>query len=256
MGFKKDPRYHDMVRKGVAGATRLIAVSSQVKEEVEALYETPPGKVVTLLNGFNQEIFRPMEIPVAELCDELGIEGDPKKLISFVGKLTDFKGVDVLLDAAAIYEKELPDTATLIVGFGQLDESLRAQAEKNGLQRIHFLGHRSQPVVARIYAAASVSAVPSRIEPFGLVAIEAMACGTPVVATNAGGLPDFVNDEVGGLVEMENAEALAARIIDEVNNDTKKTKGPAAAKYAIDGFSWSGVTHKMIDLYETVLASS
>ena len=73
------------------------------------------------------------------------------------------------------------------------------------------------------------------------------------VATNAGGLPDFVGDEVGGLVEMENAEELAARIIEELRENSKRTKGRHAAEYALAGFSWSGVAGKMVHCYEQIL---
>lgn len=256
MGFRKDQRYRARVMQGVEGAARIIAVSSQVRDDVEAVYRLPPDKVTILLNGFNDEIFRPCPIPVAELVTEHGLPADTEMLISFVGKLAEFKGIDVLIDAAAIYQKELPKSTTVIVGFGQLDGALREQAARLGLDRIRFLGHQHQPAVARIYAAASVSVVPSRVEPFGLVAIEAMACGTPVVATNAGGLPDFVNDDVGGLVQMDNPKELAQRIIEEVNNDTKNSKGKTAAKYALDGFSWSGVATKLVQLYDDVLGQA
>jgi len=77
-----------------------------------------------------------------------------------------------------------------------------------------------------------------------------MACGTPVVATNAGGLPDFVNKKVGALVKMNNPEELASAIISELSNKTKLTKGKFANKYTADNYSWSNTLGKVIDLYE------
>jgi glycosyltransferase involved in cell wall biosynthesis len=98
--------------------------------------------------------------------------------------------------------------------------------EELKLKNIHFLGHKSQDDVA--YNVADVSVVPSRVEPFGLVAIEAMACGTPVVATNAGGLPDFVTEEVGILVKMDDHEGLAYAILEEIRANAELTKGKKA----------------------------
>ncbi len=97
---------------------------------------------------------------------------------------------------------------------------------------------------------ADLSVVPSRIEPFGSVAVEALACGTPVVATNAGGLPDFINDKVGALVPLEDAEALAQAIIAEIQNNTKQTKGVYANEYAYQSYTWTKQVEKMVELYE------
>ncbi|OQY36738.1 MAG: hypothetical protein B6243_02430 [Anaerolineaceae bacterium 4572_5.2] len=111
----------------------------------------------------------------------------------------------------------------------------------------------AQDQVARVYNAADVSVAPSRIEPFGLVAVEALACGTPVVATNAGGLPDFINEEVGALVPMEDPESLASAIIYEIKNGTKQTKGVYANQYAFENFTWSQQVARMVKLYKDAI---
>ena len=123
-----------------------------------------------------------------------------------------------------------------------------------GLEGVHFLGHQPQQVVARIYNATDVSVVPSRVEPFGLVAIEALACGTPVVATNAGGLPDFITDDVGALVPVDDHERLAKAIVDELQNERRAEKGAFASQYAFEGFTWTQQVHKMALLYESSLS--
>ncbi len=86
------------------------------------------------------------------------------------------------------------------------------------------------------------------------MAVEALACGTPVVATNAGGLPDFINDSVGALVPVGDHEALAQAIIDELQSGSKETKGKFAAQYALDDYSWAGQVKKMAALYDAALA--
>jgi glycosyltransferase involved in cell wall biosynthesis len=130
---------------------------------------------------------------------------------------------------------------------------LKAQAKQLDLRGVHFLGHQNQDKVARIMNVSDLAVVPSRVEPFGLVAIEALACGTPVVATNQGGLPEFVNESVGALVDVDDAEGLAAAVIEEIESDSKSVKGPVAAEYARKGFSWTTQVGKMIELYETTI---
>ncbi len=256
MGFTKGPRYREMALTGAQNASSVIAISRQVKADAEATYRLSGDKVPLIWNGFGAEHFKllPQATKEAVLAD-FGLSGADKPLISFVGKFTNFKGIDVLLKAAAIYERELPGAQTLLVGGGQLWDEMHALRDELGLQGIHFLGHQPQDKVARVYNAADVSVTPSRIEPFGLVAVEALACGTPVVATNAGGLPDFINEEVGALVPMEDPESLAAAIIAEVKNNTKETKGVYANQYAFENFTWKKQVARMVELYRAALAS-
>jgi len=132
---------------------------------------------------------------------------------------------------------------------------MHALRDQLGLRGVHFLGHQNQDTLARIYNVADLSIVPSRIEPFGLVAIEALACGTPVVATNAGGLPDFINERVGALVPLEDPGALAQAIISEIQSNTKQTKGVYANEYAYQSYTWAKQVEKMVELYKEALAS-
>ncbi len=173
--------------------------------------------------------------------------------MSFVGKFAEFKGIDVLLKAAAIYERQLSSVQTIMVGYGALWDKMRTLQKELGLKGVHFLGHQSQDKVARINNAADVSIVPSRVEPFGLVAIEALACGTPVVATNAGGLPDFINEDVGALVPIDDPDSLAKAIIHEIENKTKQSKGIYASQYAYENFTWEKQVDKMIRLYQQAI---
>ena len=143
---------------------------------------------------------------------------------------------------------------TLLAGDGQLFDEMHALRDELGLTGIHFLGHQTQDKVARIHNASGLAVVPSRFEAFGLVAVEALACGVPVVASAVGGLPDFINDEVGALVPAEDPEALAAAIISELEQNTKQTKGPYANKYAYESFTWKTQVAMMIDLYRQAVS--
>ena len=150
--------------------------------------------------------------------------------------MTNFKGVDVLLDAVSMYEND--DTLTLISGDGELRENLEEQAQRLNLKNVKFLGNQPQTVLKDIYNIADVSCVPSRREPFGLVAAEAMACGTPVIATNEGGLPDFINEKVGILVPVDDSEKLALAVKQVISGekvfDREEIAKEAKDKHSVD----------------------
>jgi len=250
LGFAQCGRYRELALAGATGAHKVIAISRQVKADVVATYGLTDDRVPLIWNGFGVDHFKLIpDATKATVLTEHNLPATDGPLISFVGKFTEFKGIDVLLRAAAIYEQRLPGAMTVLAGNGQLWDDMHALRDELGLSGVHFLGHQSQDKVARIYNAADVSVVPSRSEAFGLVAVEALACGTPVVATNEGGLPDFINDEVGALVPVDDAEALAAAIISEIEQNTKQTKGPHANHYAYQNFTWKTQVAMMIDLY-------
>ena len=253
MGFRWYEEWRAMALEGAAKASAIIAVSGEVARDTLDLYEVPKDRVHTIWNGFNTEIFRVMPIERDDVLRGHGLEAGVEVLIAFTGKLAEFKGIDVLLQAAATYEKALGNVTTLIVGDGGLLSELQSLVNELDLQGVHFLGHQAQDEVARIMNVSDLAVVPSRVEPFGLVAIEALACGTPVVATNQGGLPEFVNESVGALVDVDDSQGLAEAIDREIESGSKRVKGPTAAEYARKGFSWSTQVGKMIELYETTM---
>jgi glycosyltransferase involved in cell wall biosynthesis len=259
MSFRKGRHLRERVLIGAHHAQRLIAVSAHTKAEALQLLRLRSDKVEVVLNGYDEKLFHPRAVARPAVLERLGLSGDdtrPPALVSFVGKLTGFKGIDVLLDAAAQYEGAVPGVITAIVGDGELRQPLEEQARRLGLQGVRFLGHRTQNELAELYTVADVSVVPSRHEPFGLVAIEAMACGTPVVATRAGGLVDFVDDRVGRLVPMEDPGALAGGITAEIRGESKLTKGPFCASYARDGFSSARPAQAVDAIYRLAAAAS
>ena len=146
---------------------------------------------------------------------------------------------------------------TLIVGNGEERKRLEALSADLGLNGTHFLGHRNQDMLRRLYSSADVLAVPSRREPFGLVAVEAMACGLPVVASNEGGLPEFINSGVGALVPVDNEDMLCAAILDELlRSHDSPGRRDAIAAYARDNFTQRLFVVRLEQIYSLVLRES
>lgn len=212
-------------------------------------------------NGYDPGIFYPEAQDLDEVMERHGVKKEDyegRKIVSFAGKLANFKGVDVLLDAVKLYEDKDPKTITLIVGDGDEREKLHRQAEDLELKSVRFFGNVSQQELRSIYNIADVNLVPSRREPFGLVAIEAMACGAPAIATNQGGLPDFVNESVGGLVEVEDPGDLADRIIEVLGRygpEENKEWRKQIASYARNHYAQDKIIEELDALYHRVKES-
>lgn len=253
MGYEKWPRMRHFADRAIEGCKNVICISEDNEKLVRQTFPTQAAKIVRMRNGYNPDIFMVEDADREVVLADHGVEAAGYDVILFAGKMTQFKGIDVLLDAAALYEKKLPNAITVLAGDGEEREALERQARELGLERVFFIGNVSQDELARLYNSADVSVVPSRREPFGLVAVEAMACGTPVVATNQGGLPDFVNREVGELVEPEDAADLARGIEETLTRalaDRSWCKNVAI--YAQNHYSQEVILQELIDLYEEV----
>jgi len=249
-GFRRDKRYRPFALAGARSAQKIITISEQVDTDVKKLYGIPEEKGKLIHNGFDERIFYPQKVDKKKLLGEYGIRPPPEYIVSFVGKFAHFKGIDVLLKAAKIYENEFDSVATLIMGHGNRYQELVDLKERLNLKNVYFIGHLDQEDAARVLNIADVSVVPSREEAFGLVAIEALACGVPVVATNRGGLPDFIDESVGALVDAEDYIGLAEAIIKEIKNPQREVKSRRAAEYALNGFSWQRVAEEVVEVYE------
>jgi len=253
-GFIQDRRYHPYALKGARNAQRVITISKQVDREVNKLYSLEDEKRILIYNGYDTSLFKVKNVSREEVLEKFGINDILKYIVFFAGKLAYFKGVDILLKAAKIYENQLNEkVGTLIAGNGVLYEELKKLKEFLKLKRTFFLGHVTQEQLVDLYNIADVSTVPSRSEPFGLVAVEALACGTPVVCTNQGGLPDFINEDIGALVDVEDDFALAEAIINELVRFDKKERKKRAQEYAIKNFSWKTTIKEVERIYQEAI---
>ncbi|MEM7308483.1 MAG: glycosyltransferase family 4 protein [Planctomycetota bacterium] len=234
-GWKSRLVYADLVR-------RAVAISPAVGRRLEEA-GVAPERVRLIPSSVDPEALRPVRAR-AEVRAELGLgAGEPAVLV--LAALVRRKGIDVLLEALAAQREE---PALLVAGDGPEREALRARAERLGLRRVRFLGHRSDK--AELLAACDVFALPSRLEGLGVAALEAMAAGRPVLATRVGGLAEAVADgETGLLVPADDSAALAAALgrllADGPLRERLGRAGPARGRA---GVSADG----MVDAYEAL----
>ena len=253
-GFKQDQRYHPFALKGAKNARKAITISKQVDRETKELYHIEDKRRKIVFNGYDTKLFKIKHISRKETLEKFGISEISDYIIFFAGKLAHFKGVDILLKAAKIYENQVKEKViTLIAGNGTLYKELKELRDFLKLKRVVFLGHINQDQLVDLYNVADVSTVPSRSEPFGLVAIEALACGTPVVGTNQGGLPDFINKDIGALVDVEDDIALAEAIINELVRPDKQERRYRAHEYAVNNFSWENTLKEVEKIYKEAI---
>jgi len=248
LGYRADPRYRPFAHEGAEGAARIVAVSEATAREVAQTFGVGPERLVALPNGVDGERFHPLELARAEVFREFGQEPPEGPVVIYAGKLACFKGSDVLIDAASIYERQVPGATTLIAGEGAERRALENMARALRLRGVRFLGFVEQEQLIRLYAVADVAVVPSREEPFGLAALEALACGVPVVASSVGGLTEYVDESVGRLVPPDNSGALAQAIAEEIRSGGRRTKGPAAAARGTT-YTWRKHAEKLLEFY-------
>ena len=201
-----------------------------------------------------------MEVPIKSFARRrLGLRSS-ERIILFVGRIEPLKGIDILIDTAAqLHEDE--NFVVLIVGGDararEQMEALRSQAEVLGVDHhISFVGAVEHHDLPLYYNAADVCVVPSHYESFGLVAVESMACGTPVVASRVGGLTTTIADgETGYLIPWRCAEPFAERLELLLDNDELRASFGRAGREAVERFRWSHVADAVASLYDDVLAA-
>ncbi|MGE5221046.1 MAG: glycosyltransferase [Omnitrophica WOR_2 bacterium] len=246
-------------------ADRIIAATLAELAQLQWLYQTDTRKVIIIPPGVDLDHFYP--IPPDEAKEFIGIPKDQRMLL-FVGRIEPLKGVDTLIQAIALLQSEAEfsgeDICLSVIG-GEPDVSpqslsdemarlqdLRKQSSARDL--VAFLGRRSQDTLPYYYSAAEAVVVPSYYESFGMVALEAMACGTPVVASQVGGLAFLVQDgQTGFTVPVDEPQALADRLAELINDpDLRREMGAQAADFARE-YAWEKIAARIVKVYQEVL---
>jgi D-inositol-3-phosphate glycosyltransferase len=237
----------------VADADRVICATEHEKSLLAHLYDADPQRIEVVPLGVDVERFKPLDKEDARR--QLGFED--ARIILFVGRIEPLKGVDILINAAAMLESDV-ECSVLIVGG---DESSKAQiAQLQGLasdlgieHRVAFVGAVDHDKLPLFYNAADVCVVPSHYESFGLVAVEAMACGVPVVASRVGGLTGTVKDgETGYLIPWLCPEPFAERIEMLLDNESLRRNLGEAAREAVGRYRWESVAARVMGVYASL----
>ena len=255
-------------KKVVQNSDRIVAATPAEVEQLVTLYQADRDKIAVIPPGVDTSHFYPIQPDEAKAA--IGVPTDAQMLL-FVGRIEPLKGVDTLMKAIAIMRQDCFDSRCpyylAVIGGDPNESQISADSEMHRLRTlchdlglddmIVFLGKRDQSTLPYYYSAAELLIMPSFYESFGMVALEAMACGTPVVASHTGGLAYLVQNGVNGFtVPGGNAKALAERLT-QVIYDTRLRQrlGQQAAAYAQD-YAWEKITARIIDLYGETLNAS
>lgn len=249
---------HEAERHLARASDQVIACSLFMREEITRVLEVDADKVVVIPNGVESKpphVWRQDQGP-AELRQRFDLPA-AGPLIFFVGRLVWPKGPDLLVSAMPAVIAAFPTASAILAGQGPLRDRLQQQIQDMGLQdRVHLAGFIADDLRDDLYALADVAVFPSRYEPFGIVALEAMAAGAAVVVADVGGLREVVANGLTGLcAPAENVDGLAQAIIRTLADPEGAQRRAAQARVlARSQFSWDRITAQTLASYRSVLA--
>ncbi|QKZ17009.1 glycogen synthase [Streptomyces chartreusis] len=246
-------------RTAIEAADAVIAVSGAMREDILGCYPAlDPGRVHVVHNGIDTTLYRPDHR--TDVLTRFGLDAD-RPYVLFVGRITRQKGVPHLLrairhiDPAAqvVLCAGAPDTPEIDQEFRELYQELSRVREG-----VHWIPQMlPRPEVIQLLTHTAVFVCPSVYEPLGIVNLEAMACGTPVVASRVGGIPEVVDDgKTGLLVPLDDDfEAGLAHALDSVIGDPEAARrmGEAGRERAVGEFGWDAVARRTAGLYREIL---
>ncbi|MEM1512290.1 MAG: glycosyltransferase family 4 protein [Candidatus Jordarchaeales archaeon] len=235
----------------------VITVSNYIKQEV-ARMGLSEEKIRVIYNGVDSKRFKPAsEREKRKVRSKY--ELDDCRVVLFLGRLDPSKGLDYLLKALPMVLDEEPETKVVIAGQGWLEPMLVALAKLLGVEdHVVFAGYVPSKELPALYSTAEVFVSPSLCEPFGITLLEAMACGTAVVSTYTGGIPEFVKPmENGILVDAHSPDQLAYAITLLFQDEALRRKLAENGRKTVEkDFTWEKTAMETLKVYEEVLESS
>jgi len=234
---------------------RIIASTDKEKEALAHYYYAPKETISVIPCGVNLDLFRPIDKAIA--LSHLGFDGE--EIILFVGRIDPLKGIDNLLRAMT-YLKNRRLKLVVVGGDAQSHSEMEKLKGLSLSLRIHdsvaFHGLVKQELLPYFYSAADLIVVPSYYESFGLVALESLACGTPVVATKVGCVESVIRHGETGYMVIDNAPRhLAEKITLLLSMSNEKPESPESIRASVTKFSWPNIADAIVKEYRTVIGN-
>jgi D-inositol-3-phosphate glycosyltransferase len=251
---KPNPRIVDE-KKLARTCHRIVVATERERQHLISHYDASPDKIGVVPCGVNLDLFRPMDKGTARR--QLGFDLK-ESIILYVGRFAPLKGIGRLLEAMIHLRHHQSLRLVIIGGDGhQAPTSLNLQnlAWELGIQdRVTFIGRLEQNALPPYYSAADVFVIPSYYESFGLVGLESLACGTPVVSTQVGAMESILQEgETGNVVSKPNPRLLANGIEAFISMPPSKRLSPNAIRMSVLKFDWSNVASAIVNEYSTLI---
>lgn len=243
---------HDIERNLVLESERIVCCSNFMRGEIESLFHTSLSRIVVIPNGASMNRY-----PVNDSPLDPEIEGidDQDQVVFYIGRLVPEKGVSTLIRAFLKVSREIQNAKLIIGGRGPQGPELQDLVAELGLSdKVRFTGYVSDELRDRIYHRADVAVFPSLYEPFGIVALEAMASGTPVVVSNVGGLGEIVADGETGIKVTPSDEDGLASALQRILSDPRLANRLRfqALQVIKDRYNWDKITAMTSQVYYAV----
>jgi len=230
-------------RKGYMLAEKIVAISNTTRDSLVEDYGISEERIEVITPGFDREKFKPLEL-----------QRIPSSIL-FVGRLCPRKGIDYLLESISIVKMEIPGIKLYIAGDGSLRKKLARTVRQNRLDsNVFFLGKISDNELVEWYNRVQVFVLPSLFEGFGIVCLEAMACGTPVIATRVPGVVDVVRDEFPNrLVPSGDPRSLTDAIIKFFKEEKLEKYRWVPPVEELEKFDWDKICERFVNIYNEIL---
>lgn len=236
----------------IKSADRLISVSEALKRDIME-YGIDGDKISVIYNGVDTGFYKPSGKSFQDKYKD-GFD----HLLVFVGRIIQQKGLNDLIDAMPAVLKEHPKTRILLVGKGKQEGQLRDKIKQMGLEKhMVFTGFIPDGQMPELYSSADVFVLPSLWETFGFVLAEAASCGVPLCASNAGGIPEVVEDGGNGLIfEKGNPKDIAAKLNTMLDDPDALTQmGRRSRELAVQKFDWEIIKEQTLAFYKEAIGS-
>lgn len=227
-------------------ADRVIAISDHAYEQLTTSYRLDADEVEMIPHGVDTDWFYPRDERHSAVTEE-------KTTLLYVGRLGARKGLDLALRALA--KADEPEFEFLIAGTGRHEESLRELVQELEIsEQVRFLGYVPDDELPALYSSADVFVLPSKYEGFGLVVLESVACGTPVIGADAGGIPTAIDEGRNGETVQREVESFADTLSSVQTERSEWVEMPVRSDEGVDCDSWLDISATVEELYEELQA--